>query len=165
MTMITIENAMLGMVYHYQRDVGRSNVSRGLAIHTKGLCGTCMNTLCTEEQRGFGGLRAREFRCKFRIRSRKSHNNAKCEGFLPKVTQRTQPGVPRKAVPPLTYEVQRGTCSERVLFSWLFNVVRSWQASWCVWLESASPGWCREPRAFLLVSSHHPGTKQSNPCS
>lgn len=43
-----------------------------------------------------------------------------------------------------------GWCSQG-LFAWLFGVVRNWQRSRCVWLESASHGWCREPRGFSFL--------------
>lgn len=127
-------------------ETGRGNISRGLAIHTKGLYGACVNTLCTEEQRGLG---AQEFHCRLWIRSWKGYRNAKCEDFLQKVTQRTQPGVPRKAAPPLTYK--GGTASKGFCFPgcsmWSEVGKRLGVSGWNLLL----PGGAESLRPFFLL--------------
>lgn len=157
LTVVTMENAMLGMVRHYQRDGwGGRVLVEVLQLTQKGF----VVRVWTHGYRGTEGPRAHEFHSWFQIRSRKGRRNARREDFFQRVTQRTQPGVPRKAV--LT-EGQRGNCSERGLFSWLFSVVRSWRTSWRLWLESASPRWGPEPQAFFSwsVSSSRNTTEQS----
>lgn len=159
LAVVTMENAMLGMVRHYQRDGwGGRVLVEVLRLTQKGF----VVRVRTHGYRGTEGPGAHEFHSWFRIRSWKGRRNAKREDFFQKVTQRTQPGVPRKAV--LT-EGQRGSCSERGLFSWLFWWSEAGEHLGVSGWNLLLPGGAQSLRHFFLAPSHHPGTQQSNPCS